>query len=103
MAERHIKVGNSQVILTPSSGLLKVLVVVLVVLSVTALVALNWVQLRLENQTRAMHQEAVAVQHQNQELQRKINALGSEESVREIARDELGMADPDTILIQPGN
>ena len=51
MAERRIKFKNSEVILTPSSALLKCLVAGLVVLSVTALVALNWVQLRMKNQT----------------------------------------------------
>ena len=71
------------------------------VLSVTALVALNWVQLRMKNQTQAMRQEAAAVAYENQELVRKIGQLGTEESVREIARTELDMVEPDTILIQP--
>ena len=37
----------------------------------------------------------------NQELQDKIDDLGSVQSVQDIAREELGLVDPDTIVIQP--
>ena len=38
---------------------------------------------------------------ENADLQEKIDNIGSVQSIRQIAQDELGLTDPDTVLIRP--
>lgn len=101
MKERKIQVKNTQIILRHSTPVLKILVIVLVLFSTTALIALTWVQSSLADQTEQIRQQAVALEQQNQILVEKTEDLGSVQSIEEIAREELGLVHPDTILIQP--
>ena len=51
----------------------------------------------------ALESQAAQLEQENTEYQENIDALGSVQSVEQIARDELGLVDPDTVLIQPGD
>ena len=42
-----------------------------------------------------------ALERENEELQQNIDALGSVESDERIAQEELGLAYPDTVILQP--
>ena len=84
-----------------SSTLLKVVVTVLIVFSMAALLALAWVRSGIYGQIDALKQEAAALEQENRDLQEKIDELGSVESIQDIAREELGLVDPNTIVIQP--
>ena len=84
-----------------SSTLLKVVVTVLIVFSMAALLALAWVRSGIYSQIDALKQEAAALEQENRDLQEKIDELGSVESIQDIAREELGLVDPNTIVIQP--
>ncbi len=80
---------------------LKIVVTVLILFSMAALMALGWVRSGIRDQISALKEEAAAIEQENADLTEKINGLGSVESVRDIAREELGLVDPDTIVIQP--
>ena len=84
-----------------NSNLLKIVVTVLIIFSMAALMALAWVRSGIENQIQALKQETAALEQENQDLQEKIDGLGSVQSVQDIAREELGLVDPNTIVIQP--
>lgn len=84
-----------------SSGLLKIVVAVLIVFSMAALLALSWMRSGIYEQIQAQKAAAAELEQQNSELQEKIDNLGTVQGVREIAREELGLVDPDTIVIQP--
>lgn len=101
MSEPVIRIGKTQIIWNHSSALLKILVILLLVFSMVALVALNWVRISIANQTEAMRAEAAAVEAANQKLTERIENKDSQQVIRDIAKEELGMVSPDTILIQP--
>lgn len=80
---------------------LKILLALLILFSMAALTALRWVHLNLQEQTDSLLTEAAAVEYANSELERKKGELGSVQSVTEIAREELGLVGPDTVIINP--
>ena len=84
-----------------SSPALKIVVTVLIVFSIAALLALTWVKGGVSSQIQALRQEAAALEQKNQELEDKIGNLGSVESDMQIAQEELGLVDPNSIIIQP--
>ena len=84
-----------------TSPALKIVVTVLIVFSIAALLALTWVQGGVASQIQALRQEAAALEQKNQELEDKIGNLGSVESDMQIAQEELGLVDPNSIIIQP--
>ena len=49
----------------------------------------------------ALRDEAAAIEHANSELEQKTADLGSVQSVQDIAKEELGLVDPDTVIIEP--
>lgn len=90
-----------QVVVRSSSVALKIAVTVLIVFSMAALAALAWVRGSIRGQVENLRQEAAAIEQKNRELQEKIENLGSVQSVQDIAREELGLVDPNTVMIQP--
>lgn len=94
---------NIQLVVRPSSMLLKIVVIVLIVFSTAALIALSWVRQSIQVRTENLRQEAIMLEQENDELADKISILGSVQSVQEIAREELGLVDPDTVIINPNS
>ena len=92
-----------QIIFRPSTTLLKVVVIVLIVFSTAALIALSWVRQSIQVQTEDLRQEAMALEQENKDLEKKIDGLGSVQSIEEIAQEELGLVKPDTVIIQPNS
>ena len=90
-----------RLVVRSSSPALKIVMTVLIVFSMAALTALAWVRGSIRSQVEDLRQEAAALEQENRELQEKINALGSVQSVQDIAREELGLVDPNTVVIQP--
>ena len=92
-----------QIVFRPSTTLLKVVVIVLIVFSTAALIALSWVRQSIQVQTEDLRQEAMALEQENKDLEKKIDGLGSVQSIEEIAQEELGLVKPDTVIIQPNS
>jgi len=84
-----------------SSTALKIVLTVLILFSIAALVALRWVHNGIGHEIQKKRDEAGAIEFANEELEEKKKALDSVQSIQDIARDELGLVDPDTILIDP--
>ena len=101
LKEKKITCRNVQVILRSSSPLLKILVIVLVVFSVSALIALTCVTASIRSETEQARHQAAVLEQENRDLEAKIADLGSSNSIRQIARDELGLVDPGTVLVKP--
>lgn len=93
---RGLKVEYSR-----SHPLTKVVVIVLIVLSMAALIALGWSQADMRRQIEEMRREVAQLESENQDLREKIDALDSVEGVENIAQEELGLVDPNTIVIDP--
>lgn len=92
---------KTKLVIRSGSPLLKLAVTVLIVFSMAALVALAWVRTEIRGQVDALRQEAAMLEQENENLQEKINNLGSVQSVLDIAQEELGLVDPNTVVIQP--
>ena len=98
---KEFKTGKFKVKLRSAPVKLKAVLIVLIVLSTAALVALRWVHNGIQAETQRKTEQAAAMEGENADLQEKIDSIGSVQSIRQIAQDELGLADPDTALIHP--
>lgn len=93
--------GSCRLEFHSGAPILKVLVVLLIILSSVALVALGWFGKGLLQEVQFMKEAAAALEQDNRDLQEKIDNLGSIQSDQDIAREELGLVDPNTVFIQP--
>lgn len=71
------------------------------VLSAAALLTLHFSLQSAETRADALREQAAALEQENGKLETQIQGLGSVDSVEQIARDELGLVDPDTVIIDP--
>ena len=92
---------NTKVVFHPSSRALKSAVIVLIVFSMIALTALTWVRNSIRSRTEDMRQEAAALEDANAVLEDKLENPDSMENILDLAWEWLGLADPDTIIIDP--
>ena len=95
---RHIKLVNKR-----TSRATKIAVCTAVAVSLTALLVLHSAALDAKAKADAWRERAQQLEQENDRLQAQIDNLGSGNSVEQIAKDELGLVDPDTIVIQPEN
>ena len=101
MANKNSPPKQVKVEVRPASNILKILLIVLIIFSIVALAALRWVHSGILTEIDELKQEASGLEHANSELERKTEELGSVQSIQDIAKEELGLVDPDTILIEP--
>lgn len=80
---------------------LKIAVLALITLSLAALV-LIWMytqQARADYEDR--RDQAIEYEYANSRLKESIDNLGTVQGIFQIAREELGLVDPDTVIIDP--
>ena len=85
-----------------SSNRLRLLVISIIVFGCVGLFVLRSTINSTEAANAQLVTQAAQLEQENADLDEKIDAVGSVEGVEQIARDELGLVDPDTVLIQPG-
>ena len=78
----------------------KVVVAAAIVLSSATLVTLRLAHWEAEEKLAELRQQIAVMEQRNEDLRHDIDELGTTDSVREIAREELGLVDPDTIIIE---
>ena len=100
MAEKKDPPVKKKYIVRPAPAMLKIAACLLILFSMAALLALRWVHNGIREETQNLTDEAATVQAENQELNEKIGTLGSVQSVKDIAQEELGLVDPDTVVIE---
>ena len=83
-----------------TSTLNKVVIAAAVVLSSLTLLSLRLVRVVAEETLADLRQQAAILDQRNDELRRDIDELGTTDSVRKIAQEELGLVDPDTIIFE---
>ena len=101
MAKMNTPPKNVKVEVRPASNILKIILILLILFSVVALVALRWVHNGILNQIEELKDEASGLEYANEMLDQKTEELGSVQSIQDIAREELGLVDPDTVIIDP--
>ena len=101
MADKSTTHKRVKVEVRPASNILKIILILLILFSIVALVALRWVHNGILTQIDELKEEASGLEHANEVLDQKTQELGSVQSIEDIAKEELGLVDPDTILIDP--
>ena len=84
-----------------SSNLTKAVILCTIVLSTAALLTMRHTLLGLQDQTNDLRDQAALLEQENGKLQDKIDSLGSVDSVKDIAKEELDLVDPDSVIIEP--
>ena len=85
-----------------SSLALKILVLVMILVSTAALIALRVTLNGYQAQSDVLQSRAAQLQQENEALEEDIAALGSKDSIKEIAQEELGLVDPESKFFSPG-
>ena len=101
MAEKKNPLKNVKVVIRQSPAVLKIVLIVLILFSMVTLAALRWVHTGILEETENLREEASALEHANDRLEKKTSELGTVKSVEDIAKEELGLVDPDTVIIDP--
>ena len=101
MDEKKIPPKNIKVEVRRAPNALKIVLILLIVFSTVALMALRWVHNGIQDEIQELKDEAAAIEHANEVLDEKQGQIGSVQSIQDIAKEELGLVDPDTILIDP--
>lgn len=87
-----------KIVFRPGKTLTKVALLAVIVLSTMTMIAIGGAISRGQIKVDALRAQAIAQEQEKAELERDIAALGSDEGVRQIAGEELGLVDPDTII-----
>ena len=90
-----------KLVVRKSRPVTKVVALCAVVLSTVALLTLQNAILTSRERTDALAQQAGKLEQQNEDLEQRIDGLDTEEGIRDIAEEELGLVDPDTVIIVP--
>ena len=101
MLEFQTPIGKVKVVRRRSRLLTKVVVLAAVLLSVATLLTLLLVIQSTRAQTEALKTEAVQLNRENSRLELYIQELGTIKGIIRIAREELGLIEPDNIIIDP--
>ncbi len=101
MEEKKNPLRNVKVVTRPSPPALKIVLIVLIVLSMAALLTIRLVHNAILEETQKLKDEAAAVEYVNSELDEKVKDPESVQNILDIAKEKLGLVDPDTILIEP--
>ena len=101
MAEKNTPQKTVKVEVRPASNILKVILIALILFSIVALISLRWVHSGILAEIAGLKDEASGLEYANEVLEQKTEELGSIQSIQDIAKEELGLVDPDTILIDP--
>lgn len=84
-----------------SSMATKVTLLLALVLATGCLITLGHVQLEQKQQIALLQEQAAGLLTENEQLEQDIAALGTVGSVRRIAQEELGLAEPGTVVFAP--
>ena len=93
--------GRIRFIYRRSSPLLKCVVLAAIVLSTAALILLNATIKEYEAKVEKYRQIAAQEEWTKEELQQKLDELGSVNGIIRIAGEKLGLVEPDTIFFKP--
>ncbi len=99
MAKKSTPPQHVKVEVRPASNILKIILIVLILFSIVALIALRWVHNGILTQIEELKEDASGLEYANSELERKQEDLDSVQSIQDIAKEELGLVDPDTVII----
>ena len=78
----------------------KVVVAAAVVLSSMTLISMRLAHWEAEEHLADLRRRNAILEQRNEDLRSAIGILGTTDSIRDIAREELGLVEPDTIIFE---
>lgn len=102
MEQKKNPFSHIRLVFRRSTPLTKVVVLAALVLSIAALLALRTAILHTESQSEALRSQAASLEQENAELTDKLENMDNVEGIVDIAGEELGLVDPNTIIFKPG-
>ena len=101
MRELLKKLRRVKFVFCRSHPMTKVVALCTVVLSMLALLGLQGAITGSRANAAALMEEADRLEQENKHLVQYIDELGTVQGIERIAEDELGLVDPDTVIIEP--
>lgn len=101
MTQRQNPFRDARVVIRPGPRKLKIVLALLILVSLITLVSLGVVLRSIESRTQAALDQAAGLEHENAELEDKTKNVDSNSVIEDIAQEELGLVDPDTVIIDP--
>ncbi len=102
MEEKNIPFGKVRLVYKRSARLTKIVVMCAIVLSTVALLILGSMIHDIRGRRDALREQASRLEKENSRLTSLIDSLGTVAGIQQIAREELGLVDPDSVIITPG-
>ena len=84
-----------------SSPLLKCVVVATLVLATVALLVIRSAIVQYQDRTEQLRKEAAALEAQNQQLQEDMGQQNTVAGILKIAKEKLGLVDPNAVIFDP--
>ena len=81
-----------------SSLLLKCVVLVAIILSTAALLTIRYSIRSSQQELEQLRNQAARLEQENQQLDQQTSELGTVDSIKQIAQEELDLVDPDAII-----
>ena len=81
-------------------NLVQIALIILITVSIVVLIGLRIVTEDLKRETEDLRAEAAALDQANSALDEKIGALGTIQSVIDIAKEKLGLVEPGTVIFE---
>lgn len=103
MAAHKNILSRVRVVYRRSSTLVKCVVLATIVLCTVTLLTLRFSIMDADAKAEDLRNQAAQLEQENQKLEKDISALGTVQSVKKIASEELGLVDPDTVIYSPNN
>ena len=101
MAKFEKIISRIQLVRQRSGKLTSIVIVTAIVLSMGALTVLHLSMNELKNRTEDLRDQAAQLEAENAELLEDIEQVDSIRGIVEIAREELGLVEPDAVFYQP--
>ena len=101
LAEKKKFFQNVQIKFRRSSLALKAVVLVMLIFSIATLLLLRSEILNARTQADALKNQAAVLEAENSELDERLENQGSVDGYLEVAKEELGLVDPDTVIFDP--
>lgn len=92
--------NNYRLVYRPTSPLLKAVVTATIALCTLTMGALLMTHQAQQRELALLQSQRASLQEHNEDLRQRIQALGTVESYRRIAGEELGLVDPETIIFE---
>lgn len=101
MANRKNPFRRIRLVYRRSSMLLKCAVLAVIVLSTAALLTIHFAIGQTRQEAESLREQAARLEQENRDLTEAIAEVGTVQSIKRIAMEELGLVDPDSEFFDP--